>query len=156
MKDLIKTLLRPDQEEDPERNIIARAANILEVGEFQLLQLAYLDWHGQELPAALCDRLFQAYMLHNEIPVWARHYARRIIEDGERGLMDYSDPFYHRYDREYITHVPQGVRRFTIATMILAVVLVGSLFAGHFTAGEGVSLLPPYFEKDDFPVTPPP
>ena len=156
MKDFIKTLLRPDQEEDPERNIIARAANILEVGEFQLLQLAYRDWHGQELPVALCDRLFQAYMLHNEIPTWARHYARRIIEDGESGLIDHSDPFYHRYDREYVTHVSNGARRFTIASMILAVVLVGSIFAGHFAVGEGGSVLPPYFDKDDFPAQPTP
>ncbi len=156
MKDFIKTLLRPDQEEDPERNIIARAANILEVGEFQLLQLAYRDWHGQELPVALCDQLFQAYMLHNEIPTWARHYARRIIEDGESGRINHRDPFYHRYDREYVTHVSQGVRRFTIATMFLAIVLVGSLFAGHFAVGEGVSLLPPYFDQDDFPAQPTP
>ncbi len=156
MKDLIKTLLRPDQEEDPERNIIARAANFLEVGEFQLLQLAYRDWHGKELPVALCDRLFQAYMLHNEIPVWARHYARRIIDYGESGLIDSSDPFYHRYDSEYVTHVSHGARRFTIAAMILAVVLVGGLFAGHFSVGEGGSVLPPYFDNDDFPAQPTP
>ncbi len=156
MKDFIKTLLRPDQEEDPERNIVARAANFLEVGEFQLLQLAYRDWHGQEMPVALCDQLFQAYMLHNEIPVWARHYARRIIDYSESGLIDSSDPFYHRYDREYVTHVSHGARRFTIATMILAVVLVGGLFAGHFAVGEGGSVLPPYFDKDDFPAQPTP
>ena len=57
MINFIKTLVRPDQEEDPERTVVARAANILQVGEFQLLQLAYHDWYGQELPAALCDQL---------------------------------------------------------------------------------------------------
>ncbi len=58
MINFIKTLIRPDQEEDPERTVVARAANILQVGEFQLMQLAYHDWYGQELPAALCDQLF--------------------------------------------------------------------------------------------------
>jgi hypothetical protein len=113
MMKFIKTLVRPDQEEDPERTVVARAANILQVGEFQLMQLAYEDWYGQELPAALCDQLFQAYMLRGEIPTWARHYARSIIDFQERGLIDCNDAYYHRYDREYVTHVPQGVRQFT-------------------------------------------
>lgn len=40
-----ETLLHPDKEEleNPERRVIANAANILQVGEFQLLQLAYRD-----------------------------------------------------------------------------------------------------------------
>ena len=150
MKKLIKTLIRPDQEEDPERTVVARAANILQVGEFQLLQLAYHDWYGEELPPALCDQLFQAYMLRGEIPSWARHYARRTIDFAERGLIDVDDAYYHRFDREYVTHVPQGVRQFTWASMILASVLVLGLVIGELAAGEGGSLLPPYFDQSDF------
>ena len=156
MKSFIKTLLRPDREEDPERAIVARAANILQVGEFQLLQLAYKDWYGQELPSALCDRLFQAYMLHGDIPTWARHYARQIIDFYERDLIDPDDAYYHRYDREYVTHVPQGVRQFTLASFILASVLVLGVLIGEMAAGEGASMLPPYFDDRDFPSQPTP
>ena len=155
MMSLIKTLWRPDQEEDPEHTVVARAANILQVGEFQLLQLAYHDWYGQELPDALCDQLFQAYMLHNRIPTWARYYARRIIDFEDRGLIDPDDSYYHRYDREYVTHVPQGVRQFTLASFILATVLALGLLLGHLTAGESASMLPPYFEKSDLPTPTP-
>jgi hypothetical protein len=151
MKKFIKTLVRPDQEEDPERTVVARAANILQVGEFQLMQLAYEDWYGQELPAALCDQLFQAYMLRGEIPTWARHYARSIIDFQERGLIDCNDAYYHRYDREYVTHVPQGVRQFTWVSLILASVLVLGVVISEMAVGEGVSLLPPYFDQRDFP-----
>ena len=147
----IKTLVRPDQEEDPERTVVARAANILQVGEFQLMQLAYHDWYGQELPAALCDQLFQAYMLRGEIPNWARHYARRIIDFEERGLIDCNDAYYHRYDREYVTHVPQGVRQFTWVSVILASVLALGVLISEMAVGEGVSLLPPYVDQRDFP-----
>ena len=151
MINFIKTLMRPDQEEDPERTVVARAANILQVGEFQLMQLAYHDWYGQELPAALCDQLFQAYMLRDAIPTWARHYARRIIDFEDRGLIDCNDAYYHRYDREYVTHVPQGVRQFTWASVILASVLVLGVVLGELAAGEGASMLPPYFDERDFP-----
>ncbi len=155
MINFIKTLLRPDQEEDPERTVVARAANILQVGEFQLMQLAYHDWYGQELPAALCDQLFQAYMLRDEIPTWARHYARRIIDFEDRGLIDCNDADYHRYDREYVTHVPQGVRQFTVASVILASILVLGVVIGELAAGEDGSLLPPYFDQRDFPTSQP-
>ncbi len=155
MINFIKTLMRPDQEEDPERTVVAPAANILQVGEFQLMQLAYHDWYGQELPAALCDQLFQAYMLRDEIPTWARFYARRIIEFEDRGLIDCNDAYYHRYDREYVTHVPQGVRQFTVASVILASILVLGVVIGELAAGEGGSMLPPYFDQRDFPTSQP-
>ena len=155
MINFIKTLIRPDQEEDPERTVVARAANILQVGEFQLMQLAYHDWYGQELPAALCDQLFQAYMLRDEIPTWARHYARRIIDFEDRGLIDCNDAYYHRYDREYVTHVPQGVRQFTVVSVILASILVLGVVIGELAAGEDGSLLPPYFDQRDFPTSQP-
>jgi hypothetical protein len=155
MINFIKTLIRPDQEEDPERTVVARAANILQVGEFQLMQLAYHDWYGQELPTALCDQLFQAYMLRDEIPTWARHYARRIIDFEDRGLIDCNDAYYHRYDREYVTHVPHGVRQFTVASVILASILVLGVVIGELAAGDDGSLLPPYFDQRDFPTSQP-
>ena len=151
MMQFFKTLVRPDREEDPERTVVARAANVLQVGEFQLLQLAYHDWYGQELPSALCDQLFQAYMLRGPIPTWARYYARRIIDFEERGLIDCDDAYYHRYDREYVTHVPQGVKQFTWVSMILVAVMVLGVVIGELAAGEGASMLPPYFDQRDFP-----
>ncbi|MCH7542778.1 MAG: hypothetical protein IIB65_03995, partial [Proteobacteria bacterium] len=46
MSNLFQTLMRPDREESEQRAEVARAANLLQLGEFQLLQLAYHDWHG--------------------------------------------------------------------------------------------------------------
>ncbi len=149
MLNFIKTLIRPDREEDPERDIVARAANILQIGEFQLLQLAYCEWYGRELPIALCDQLFQAYMLHDRIPVWARQYARRIIDFDERGLIDGADAAYHRYDREYVTQVTHGVRRFVLVSMVLVVLVAGGILVGHLSAGNSTTILPPYFDLEE-------
>ena len=148
MKDFFQTLMRPDREEDPERTVVAQAANILQVGEFQLLQLAYHEWHGIDLPESLSHRLFEAYMLHNEVPHWARIYALRIIRQDEIDLIDCDDPAYHRYDREYVTHVPRGVRHFTMACLLLASVMVVSILVGHLAGGKATSILPPYFEEE--------
>lgn len=128
-----ETLIHPDREEleNAERVHVCRAANVLQVGEFQLLQLAYKEWFGEDLPEALVARLFSSYMLHNEVPHWARHYARLVLMREERGLIDENDTAYHRYDHDYHTTVPQGVRRFCYAVGILAFLMVsGILVAG--------------------------
>lgn len=147
---LFSTLLRPDREENPERAEVARAANLLQIGEFQLLQLAWYEWHGDEMPAAVTDRLFADYMLHNQVPHWARHYARRIIGLDAAGLLDDDAPHYHRYDVEQGRPVSPGVRRFAIAATIVVVCVFGGLWTAHlatYDAGRSLSELPPYFNE---------
>ncbi len=149
MQGFFKTLLRPDREEDPEATLIARAANILQVGEFQFLQLAYADWHGCDMSTELCAKLFRAYMMHNEVPVWARHFARWVIRQDEIGMIDSREDRFHRYDHDYVTFVPQGVRKFVVATMIVAFIMVSAILAGHLSGVESTSVLPPYFQKEE-------
>ena len=151
MMNLFKTLMRPDQEEDPELTLVAQAANILQVGEFQLLQLAYHEWYGEEMPEAATDAIFQAYMMQGQVPAWARHFARRIIRQDEIGLIDGQDAGYHRYDRNYVTDVPKGVRHFTMACLILAAVMVTALSLGQMAGGKATSVLPPYFQEKELP-----
>lgn len=151
MQSFFKTLMRPDREEDPEQTIVARAANILQVGEFQLLQLAYADWHGRDMPSELCTRLFQDYMLHNRIPSWARHFCRWVIRQDEIGEIDSRDPRFHRYDNDYVTDVPQGLRKFVLASMIVVFVLAAGILTSHMVGvdGRSSSVLPPYFKAEE-------
>lgn len=146
MAGFFQTMLRPDREEDPERAEVARAANLLQIGEFQLLQLAYRAWFDREMSRAASDAVFRAYMLRNEVPVWARHYARRVLELAERDDLDDRDPRYHVYDTEYYKALPLGARRLAVAVMCLAFVVVGGLAVGHLAPIKPTSLLPPYFD----------
>ena len=50
MNGLIKTLIKPDWDDNPKRSEILLAANLLQIGEFQLIQLAYKSWYKKELP----------------------------------------------------------------------------------------------------------
>jgi len=147
---LFKTLIKPDREEheQSDRSEVAKAANILQVGEFQLLQLAYFDWFDEDLPEPMVDKLFRAYMLKDEVPHWARYYARKVIEGERRGIVDINHASFHRYDHDYVTHVPKGVKRFSQAAIFLVLFIAGGMVFSHFAAsGKASSVLPPYFDR---------
>jgi hypothetical protein len=149
MAGFFETLLRPDREEEPERAEVARAANLLQIGEFQLLQLAYKSWHGQEMSDKVGDAIFRSYMLSSEVPVWARHFARRIIDLDAKGELDDNDPAYHRYDAEYYKALPLGARRLAVAVACISFVVVGGILVGHFAPRSVTSVLPPYFNENE-------
>jgi hypothetical protein len=148
---LLQTLLHPDFEEKTFRAEVARAANILQVGEFQLLQLAYHEWFAREMPEETIDRIFKTYMLKDLVPHWARHYARHILAMEESGTLDWGDLGYHRYDRDFHTEVPQGRSKFIAAVSIVVLFIGGLLLASHFITGGSTSVLPPYFDDRDIP-----
>ncbi|MFZ1415207.1 MAG: hypothetical protein WAS73_11615 [Defluviicoccus sp.] len=145
-------LLRPDREEleMADRMIMVSAANLLDVGEFQFLQLAYREWFGKDLPPPLVDRLFHRYMMDSEVPPWARHYARLILARADGGRLDPNDLAYHRYDHAYRTKVPKGVQSFVALVSVLAFFLVASVLIADLGVRSPLSRLPPYFEKEDF------
>ncbi|MEE9318751.1 MAG: hypothetical protein V3U48_10740 [Rhodospirillales bacterium] len=144
-----QALIHPDREELnlKDRLIVISAANQLRVGEFQLLQLAYRDWFGRNLPEEMVSRLFSSYMLHNEVPHWARHYARHVLERYERGELDDTDPAFHRYDADYRTSMPQGVQRFCVAAAGVILAVFGGIYVANQVVDSPASLLAPYFEK---------
>jgi len=153
---LLETLLHPDREERPDRGEVARAANLLQVGEFQLLQLSYADWFGKEMPARECDRLFGEYMLRDQVPHWARHYARKILGLDAEGRLNCHDAAYHRYDPQYRTIEPEGVRKFCKAAALIIAVLGGSLWFSQVPMGQQTSqMFPPYVSDRDIGVTKP-
>lgn len=65
-----RVLINPEQEETghPDRKLVGSAANLLQVGEFQLLQLAYHAWFGKDLPPELVSPLFTTYMIRCQVP----------------------------------------------------------------------------------------
>jgi hypothetical protein len=155
MRGLFKTLWRPDHEGDPLQTVVADAANVLQVGEFQFLQLAYFDWHGEEMPESLLDVVFRRYMLAGHIPHWARNYARQVLDLSTKGAVNDNDPFFHRYDHDYSTHTPNGVRRFITASLIIIALFSSCLALSVLTAKEGTTILPPYFDRSELPPTRP-
>lgn len=147
-----QTLMHPDRQdpEEADRTLLVSAANLLEVGEFQFLQLAYHEWFGRDLPPAQIDGLFHSYMMHSKVPHWARHYARLILTRAEGGLLNPADRSYHRYDHEFRTYVPRGLQRFLALSSLLVFCMVTLILIADYTVKSPMTRLPPYFDREEF------
>ena len=101
MNSFFKTLLKPDWDDDPKRSEIIYAANLIQVGEFQLIQLAYKSWYRQELSEDKVNKIFSEYMYRNITPIWVRYYAKDIIKLDNVNVLNGYDERYHVYDHEF-------------------------------------------------------
>lgn len=146
-------LLHPDRDEDPDRAQIVHAANLLEIGEFQFLQLAFAEWYGREMNETEREAFFGSFFLRGNTPLFLRHYARKIVASEQEGTLWPGRPEYHRYDCEaFQTRVPKGLRHFLAITALLVGVLMGSLAMASYTVeygGRCTSNLPPCFTDRD-------
>jgi len=75
MNGLLKTLIKPDWDDNPKRSEILHAANLRQIGEFQLIQLAYKVWYRDDLPEDKINNIFSKYMITGIIPIWVTYYA---------------------------------------------------------------------------------
>lgn len=95
---MLKRYFQPDDLDTPDANPVSEASNILEVGEFQLFQLGFSAWYGREEDPKQLEPVFFQYLLYNEVPHWARHYARKIIKLNQDNTLEHNAPEYHRFD----------------------------------------------------------
>ncbi len=150
MNGLLKTLIKPDWDESPKRSEILHAANLLQIGEFQLIQLAYKVWYKENLPEDKINNIFSEYMITGIIPIWVTAYARDILKLDQANVLDSYNEKYHVYDHEfgaYIYDNRQRRRRGVLyATIIVCVFVVTHFMAANYVE-EPASFYPPYIEK---------
>jgi hypothetical protein len=150
MNGLLKTLIKPDWDESPKRSEILHAANLLQIGEFQLIQLAYKVWYKEDLPEDKINNIFSEYMVTGIIPIWVTAYAKDILKLDQANVLDSYNEKYHVYDHEfgaYIYDNRQRRRRGVLyATIIVCVFVVTHFMAANYVE-EPASFYPPYIEK---------
>ena len=150
MNGLLKTLIKPDWDEDPKRSEILHAANLLQIGEFQLIQLAYKVWYKEDLPEDKINNIFSEYMITGIIPIWVTYYAKDILKLDQVNVLDSYNEKYHVYDHEfgaYIYDNKQRRRRGVLYTTIIVCVFVITHFMAANYVEEPASFYPPYIEK---------
>ena len=150
MKGLLKTLIKPDWDENPKRSNILHAANLLQIGEFQLIQLAYKDWYKKDLPEDKINKIFSEYMVTGIIPIWVTHYAQDILKLHNAKVLDSYNNKYHVYDHEfgsYIDNEQQRKRRGIFYASIIVIVFIASHFMAANYVEEPAGFYPPYIEK---------
>ena len=129
MNGLIKTLIKPDWDDSPKRTEVLHAANLLQIGEFQLIQLAYKVWYKKDLPEEKINKIFSEYMVSGIIPIWVTYYAKDILKLDRANVLDSYNEKYHVYDHEfgaYIYDNKQRRRRGILYATIIAIVFVAS------------------------------
>ena len=152
MKGLLKTIVKPDWDDIPKRSEILYAANLLQIGEFQLIQLAYKVWYKENLPEDKINKIFEEYMIRGIIPIWVTYYAKDIIKLDNANVLNEYDEKYHLYDHEfgeYIYNDSHRIRRGIQYTTIIILVFVITHFMAINYVGdnESAGFYPPYIEK---------
>ena len=150
MNGFIKTLIKPDWDDNPKRSEIIHAANLLQIGEFQLIQLAYKVWYKKDLPEEKISKIFSEYMVSGVIPIWVTYYAKDIIKIEKANALNSYDKKYHIYDHEfggYIYDEKDRRRRGIFYATIIAFVFIATHYMAANYVEEPASFYPPYIEK---------
>ena len=152
MNGLVKTLIKPDWDDNPKRSEILNAANLLQIREFQLIQLAYKIWYKEDLPEDKINKIFSEYMVTGIIPIWVTHYAQDILKLSKANVLDSYNEKYHVYDHEFGDYIPDEKKRRTrgiFYATIIGIVFIGSHYMAikYVDIQESASFYPPYIEK---------
>ena len=152
MDGLLKTLIKPDWDDNPKRSEVLHAANLLHIGEFQLIQLSYKSWYNEDLPEDKINKIFSEYMVTGIIPIWVTDYAQNILKLNKANVLDSFNDKYHVYDHEfgkYISTEKQRRRRGIFYALIVGIVFVASHYMAinYVEDEESASFYPPYVEK---------
>ncbi len=150
MSGLLKTLIKPDRDDNPKRSEILQAANILHIGEFQLIQLAYKVWYREDLPEEKINNIFSEYMVTGIIPVWVTSYAQDILKLNKANVLDAYNDKYHVYDHEFgefIHNDQQRKRRGIFYVIIIGLMFIASHYMAINYAEDPAGFYPPYIEK---------
>jgi len=150
MNGLLKTIIKPDWDSDPKRSEIIQAANLVQIGEFQLIQLAYKSWYNEDLPENKINIIFNEYMITGIIPIWVTYYAKDIIKLDNANILDSYNKKYHVYDHEFgksIIDDQQRKKRGIIYTLVIGFVFIASHYMAINFTGESADFYPPYIEK---------
>ena len=150
MSGLLKTLIKPDWDDNPKRSEILHAANLLQIGEFQLIQLAYKIWYNEDLPEDKINKIFSEYMVTGIIPIWVTFYAKDILKLDQANVLNNYNEKYHIYDHEFGSYVydhKQRRRLGILYTTIIAFVFITIHFIAANYVEEPAGFYPPYIEK---------
>jgi hypothetical protein len=150
MNGLFKTLIKPDWDDNPKRSEIIQSANLLQIGEFQLIQLSYKAWYKKDLSEDKINKIFNEYMVDGIIPIWVIYYAKDIIKLDKANILDGYNNKYHVYDNEFGKHISdekQRKSRGIFYTIVIGFVFIASHYMAINNVEEPAGFYPPYIEK---------
>ncbi len=110
----------------PDIRLVREAAATLHLREFDLFRAAWQSWFGRAPDDKAVERAFVAYLFHQRVPHWLRHFARRAIQDSESTRRELEPPNGADYPRQEPLAEPEEgfVTAIYLAAAIICVMLV--------------------------------
>ena len=118
-----------DERLDPDIQSVLDAAAMLDVTEYELFRLAYRRWYGSVPDDGKVEPHFVAYMFRNVVPLWVRHFARKVESLFRRGKLDR-----HALGVDRLATSPEMVSLGVRYTVAIGVVLVTLVVLAEFVA----------------------
>lgn len=79
------------KKEDPllkDINNVITASMVLQISEFRLFQIAYVQWYGREIAEKRLEYIFDDYLFEDRIPHYVRFFCRNVIRLFDEGRLD--------------------------------------------------------------------
>ncbi len=78
-------------ERSEDLRLVIDAAGLLGIREFDLFRLAWCRWWSDEPDEKALEESFVAYMFHQTLPPWVRHFCREVLGRERDGRLDPAD-----------------------------------------------------------------
>ncbi len=107
-------------------DVVVDASGKLDIGEFEIFQLSYEAWFGEEGEIKFLEENFLLYLNAGTIPQWVRHYSRNIILEYKSGRLDKNSPRFHKFDRKPHSLLMEkpGLLNYILVAGFLAVIVI--------------------------------
>lgn len=133
-----------DENIRPDVQAVLDAAALLDITEYDVFHLAYARWHGDRADEGTMEPFFVAYMFHDVVPLWVRHFARLVQDLASMGTLDRT-----ALGVDLLPHtqrmVRTGVRYFVGIVTALLTLLVLAQFAAQFIDLGARCFFPPCY-----------
>lgn len=77
-----------DEDMRTEVREVLEASALLEITEFEVFRMAYAGWFGKPASDQVIEPFFTDYMFKDAVPVWVRHFTRRVLELSREGCLE--------------------------------------------------------------------
>ena len=135
-----------------DRSMVTTVANALDIGEFQLVQLAFKHWYGREMSSWEQEKYFHYVFFQGHIPPFGRHLSREVHSQGSDNNIMERPAFRHLYDLRSNILGSFYRMRFLKVAVLSFVMTLGIFVLAFYTVefdGRCTSVFPPCLTAND-------
>lgn len=126
--------------------LVTEAAAALDIAEIAVFRRAWSEWYGVPPDEGRIEPPFVVYMFGGPAPMWVRAYARRIVAEHRRAVLD---PRAWGVRSSYVRNPLCGYLLAVVSVLILIVlVALADTAAQHIPGIEGCFTPPCYATSD--------